>query len=862
MTLPTHVMAVSEWTRVKGMILLLGVCLLAVIMLSPIYLFELASEGDGRQQQPQPHEQRQGRGEQQQPPKQPQHVGLASLLHKSQEIRNSWKDVLQQEQVYLRHELEQDLPLFFHRRPPQVDAPTLPSEHESPKTDPPRYNKGKEQTNEQAPPRRAHSNNNVPEQHEPPHPLLRSTRKEDPSVPTKNHTNKEKLPIRNETHTTSYVAAASSKKSPLARGVSGLPMSKTPALVGAQKGHIQCDVDVDELLAYWNEPVGTRDLQFQTPFAGTDATAADEPKFLSFEPDQGGWNNIRMSFENLVILAAATGRTLVLPPRAPFYLLAWGRDGARTFGSFFSMDNVVSKRISIITMAEFLALHGEQVLRVTHDELTQLQPLGDMCLYQRGEPDHCENLWTHFRPVGWQPHLKVTKQCLIFDEDVFRGKKQQPTDMTKVQRFCGKERTAMYYNDTWTKPRLLHWNAAAVDEYRLLDHFYTSMFFTNPVIENYMKRLIRDALHYNDEIQCAAGKIVRALHDEFPVMSSWHVRRGDFQYKATRLSIEEWYNNTKSFLHKGEALYIATDERNRTFFAPLTETYGHAVKFLDDFADTFHLKDMDPAYLGMIDTIVASHGRTFTGTWFSTFSGYINRLRGYRGISMKDSWYSWPQRKTKMHTWEYPKGNYYAREWPIAWVGIDGDELVEQELLEQEEKAKVVQLEEEGDLIDGEEDEEVDEEEETEVEPVDRKVPKLSLTVLDQDMDWTKKPVARGVSGRPLAQTPALVGAARAHVQCDVNVDSLAYWNDPQGHRDRDFKSPFAVEGGEKYITFGIDRGGWNNVRMCMEIIFIIALVTGRTLVLPPEIKLYLLNVSRKIVTMPTQSCHVLLTHM
>ena len=48
--------------------------------------------------------------------------------------------------------------------------------------------------------------------------------------------------------------------------------------------------------------------------------------------------------------------------------------------------------------------------------------------------------------------------------------------------------------------------------------------------------------------------------------------------------------------------------------------------------------------------------------------------------------------------------------------------------------------------------------------------------------------------GRPANETPALDGASRAHIECDINVDSLAYWNDPQGTRDLSFKSPFAVE--------------------------------------------------------------------
>jgi hypothetical protein len=53
----------------------------------------------------------------------------------------------------------------------------------------------------------------------------------------------------------------------LARGVSGLPMSETPALIGAERGHIECDVDVDEL-AYWNQPEGKIDNEFKSPFIG------------------------------------------------------------------------------------------------------------------------------------------------------------------------------------------------------------------------------------------------------------------------------------------------------------------------------------------------------------------------------------------------------------------------------------------------------------------------------------------------------------------------------------------------------------------------------------------------------------------
>jgi hypothetical protein len=81
----------------------------------------------------------------------------------------------------------------------------------------------------------------------------------------------------------------------------------------------------------------------------------------------------------------------------------------------------------------------------------------------------------------------------------------------------------------------------------------------------------------------------------------------------------------------------------------------------------------------MIDTIIASHGRTFAGTWFSTFTGYINRMRGYLGYSMKDSWHGWLPRKETVREYMYPTGNYNAREWPIGWIAIDGDEVIEHE---------------------------------------------------------------------------------------------------------------------------------------------------------------------------------------
>jgi hypothetical protein len=63
--------------------------------------------------------------------------------------------------------------------------------------------------------------------------------------------------------------------------------------------------------------------------------------------------------------------------------------------------------------------------------------------------------------------------------------------------------------------------------------------------------------------------------------------------------------------------------------------------------------------------------------------------------------------------------------------------------------------------------------------------------------------------------SPWLQPARRGHVEgCDINVDSLAYWNVGE---TPPVDNPFHSEG---YISFAPDRGGWNNVRSCHRQVF------------------------------------------
>ena len=101
--------------------------------------------------------------------------------------------------------------------------------------------------------------------------------------------------------------------------------------------------------------------------------------------------------------------------------------------------------------------------------------------------------------------------------------------------------------------------------------------------------------------------------------------------------------------------------------------------FLDDFKDL--LKGINTNYYGMLDQLVAFKGRVFFGTWRSTLSGYVNRMRGYYITKHKldgykegtmESYYFVPADKSnQMKNYHAVKKPIYMREFPVSWRDID-----------------------------------------------------------------------------------------------------------------------------------------------------------------------------------------------
>jgi hypothetical protein len=260
-----------------------------------------------------------------------------------------------------------------------------------------------------------------------------------------------------------------------------------------------------------------------------------------------------------------------------------------------------------------------------------------------------------------------------------------PDPLSRLQDTLAKRTKLCVYNEELQKEPVVHFQMNHKEQLRLLVHFYAFIFFEDWKEDLWMKRFVRDHLHYQNEIQCAAARVVEKIRQHVMQRTqgkssdfdSFHIRRGDFQFKDTRIPAEEIYENSKDELTPNSTIFIATDERDKSFFDPLRRHYD--VLFLDDLKDVnckllhqvitcysflqlyasglnldcrhFYLHCSTANYFGMIDQLVASRGRIFFGCWWSTFTGYINRIRGYH--SVKD-------RLPGYKSGELPTTYYYA----------------------------------------------------------------------------------------------------------------------------------------------------------------------------------------------------------
>lgn len=410
----------------------------------------------------------------------------------------------------------------------------------------------------------------------------------------------------------------------------------------------------DEIAAemvYWKDIPS--DAQYVSPFK---STAQNGEKYLTFEPDEGGWNNIRMGMETTVMLALSMGRTLVLPPEQNLYLLNQkGDDGKHKtvfgFGDFFHFRSIQAEHgngagaVRVLTFDEFLNETLGTLRSATDNYQSVVYPPDnrtnwDVVMghnHQGSKRGGGQVLWPwmrrHMTDTAWdsdeciayfpaQPGNNGEAGWKAFTEveEEFKAKFKK-TAWIRVQSFTGhptpvdapiKDRMAemmvdrkrlCVYNTALQQRQVVHFKGEQSTGQRMLIHFYAFLFFENWHHDLWTKRFVRDHLRYIDEIQCAAARVVHAVRevsrargDPNGSYDSMHIRRGDFQYKDMHMDADFIYsNNTATWMKDNRTVFVATDEKKKDYFDPLRQHY-HLV-FLNDFKDA--LGDVNSNFYGM-----------------------------------------------------------------------------------------------------------------------------------------------------------------------------------------------------------------------------------------------------------------------
>eukprot|EP00310_Coccolithus_braarudii_P009550 CAMPEP_0183375714 /NCGR_PEP_ID=MMETSP0164_2-20130417/118183_1 /TAXON_ID=221442 /ORGANISM="Coccolithus pelagicus ssp braarudi, Strain PLY182g" /LENGTH=413 /DNA_ID=CAMNT_0025552911 /DNA_START=18 /DNA_END=1259 /DNA_ORIENTATION=+ len=339
--------------------------------------------------------------------------------------------------------------------------------------------------------------------------------------------------------------------------------------------------------------------------------SASTSNYISFKPWSGGFNNVRMSLEIAAALAYALNRTLVLPPTGGRIYLR----GKSDLSNYFDLAEL-SSIVRVISYDKFSGEIG----------LTQNNGNGDLRAMEIDDAG-----------------LNISVR--IFD------KKQVMQRIICVPR-CPGERSPLFHTFSKFRGRKTQLDAAGDDlasirvlHFRrsLLGNFYNILWTEDVLLGAALKRFVRDHIHYHEAIFEKAERIVHALGGHF-AFSCLHVRRNDFQYKRVLIPAAKILANTRRIFAPNEMLYVSTDERsndqisfdpaatvksaNHSWFAPLRAQYR--TRFLSDYHHLLR-NDTPPKLFGCVEQLVCSRGRVFVGTYFSTFTSYIHRLRGYMG---------------------------------------------------------------------------------------------------------------------------------------------------------------------------------------------------------------------------------------
>jgi hypothetical protein len=321
-----------------------------------------------------------------------------------------------------------------------------------------------------------------------------------------------------------------------------------------------------------------------------------------------------MGFEAVIAFAIMFNATLVIPPTQQMYLL----HKPSHLGDYFNLTSL-GNAIRLLSTEEFLKMQKVSI-KYGFQRYPELKPLRDYLRSLGPMPN-----WDMHSQVLAIPSIKEAEKNVKINAKFLDLNESYPT----FEQFKSNRKIILEIEENVRNAEIVHFMVdKETGSHRLFGNFYTFMYFSDPLWLKYIASFMRNNLHFNDHVIETAAKIVAEIinykEDSSPYYAI-HVRRGDFQYKQTRIPPSEILKNVGPLINRRTKIYLSTDEKNRTLFSDFNKRYK--IFFLSDFEH--HLSGVERKFYGLIEQCICAAAERFIGTELSTFSAFINRMRAF-----------------------------------------------------------------------------------------------------------------------------------------------------------------------------------------------------------------------------------------
>ncbi|MEO0367316.1 MAG: hypothetical protein AAF197_00870 [Pseudomonadota bacterium] len=406
-------------------------------------------------------------------------------------------------------------------------------------------------------------------------------------------------------------------------------------------------------LCYWSE---------EPSWSGLPALEAH--RYLIFDSDQGGLNNIRLVFDHAVSVAIATGRTLVIPPTTAMYLINHGpmpeehKGGHTDYADLFDL-NTLAERIPLLTTPEFIDASAQHLnIPIELRELARNDQKIERftALWKNWVAHNAAILdWNPYKKLVCHPSIAHARGGPHFEESYV-------DDREAVELSPAQQAAPVLY-------------LPSNKSYRSLGPVATMFACKDDELPRLARRVLKYHMRYHPDIYVLADEILSGFGlgkngtNCLCQFDAIQVRRNDFQYSETRLGMATIADNIRALFDQDLAVYVATDEQDAAVLAELAAELQ--VPRLLSWADIDEeIKTKIPyAWIGPIEQLICSAARRFVGTDLSTFTSYIHRVRGYlnkgdTNLYYHSIHYEGPDGESSKLRF---RGRDYLRENPLFW---------------------------------------------------------------------------------------------------------------------------------------------------------------------------------------------------